>query len=457
MELRGFAVLCALCPLVIGSGGCLLFTDTFNKPPQVSITGPDADTVFVGESKRVAATVVDDGDGGTFDWGIADGDCPATLSDAMASRRSGGFFGDQATFDLPRANKPGPACVFVIVTDRAGAASFGAKRIDVKNRTLVIHRPSTIERNKPAAFSAAFVSDPSGADDPDATMRGAFAWGRDRTCADAEKAARAATPRPAGSAWTLDLAPRRAFCVFVVASDENHVEVTGNLTINDIVSTGPAAVIRIVEPATPANPMGLFTNVRLSGADMGDSSPEDATNFVWTLTRPGAMPVTMPAAELAFSTDTAGVYRVGLTITEDGTAATATPLELTAEDAPPCIRETEPSFTSAPQVLNRYDQPRTFRVTQVDDDGDPVPFTTRPNLGAFVWSTRLVGAEAAQPQDFQVRAGSLQELVLPARLYQPDDRVQVRVEYLDRRDLLKPRDLHCEPDGSRCEVAMGSM
>jgi hypothetical protein len=57
---------------------------------------------------------------------------------------------------------------------------------------------------------------------------------------------------------------------------------------------------------------------------------------------------------------------------------------------------------------------------------------------------------------FTPRAGSLPELVLPARLYQPGDRVEVRVDYLDRRDLVEgQRDLsHCKINEPRCGVTM---
>ena len=455
MEVRGFAVLCAFSTLVIGSGGCLLFTDSFNKPPQVKIDGPDA--MFRGESKRYEATVMDDGAGAArFDWGLAP-DCPASLADAAAARQANGFLGEARTLDLPRPDKAGPACVFVIVADPAGAQSFGVKKIDVKNRALVIHRPDRIERSKPAVFSAVFVTDPGGADDLEATRLGSFAWARDRACAEAEKAAHASMAGllKANSSWTVDMAPRRPFCVSVVAKDENGIDASAALEISDIVNTGPAAAIRIVAPSPADNPLGLFTSVRLSGADPGDVQPEDGTDFVWTLTRPGGQIETMSGAEYGFSTETAGMYRVELVITEVGKVSTATPLLFAVEDTPPCIRETEPSYLSAPRFVNLYDQPRVFRVSKVADDADPVPAGLRPTMGVFVWSIRAVGGEV--PEDFRVRAGSFRELTLPARLYQPGDRVEVRVEYLDRRDLVQARDLsRCKPNEPQCELVANS-
>jgi hypothetical protein len=464
MEVRGFAFFCAFSTLVIGSGGCLLFTDDFNKAPQVKIDGPPA--LFRGEARRFAAVVQDDDVASQLEWGVVEGGCPMTLADADTARRKGGSTGDQTTFDLPKITKAGPSCVYVIVTDRSRARNFAALKIDVKDRPLVIHKPSPIVRNQTADFSAAFLTDAGGSDDVAATQKGSFAWARDRVCADSEKAAMMGTTTKS-STWNLGPAPRRSFCVSVFALDENGISATTSVEIADteIVNTGPSALIRMVAPAmampvaTPLPPLGLFTMVKLSGADAGDVGPDDAGNFSWKLTRPRGVSSMSTGAELAFTTETAGHYQVELTITEDGKMATAAPLAFDVVDAPPCIAETEPSLASGSRFVGRYDQPRVFRVFSVTDDADPVPATMRTSQGTFVWATRLVPAEPGQSPamiPFTPRAGSLPELVLPARLYQPGDRVEVRVDYLDRRDLVEgQRDLsHCKINEPRCGVMM---
>jgi hypothetical protein len=462
MEVRGFAFFCAFSTLVLGGGGCLLFTDDFNKAPAVTIDGPP--TLFRGETRRFTALVQDEDGAPRLDWGVVEGSCPMTLADADALRRSSRFFGDQTTFDLPKIDKAGPSCVYVIVTDRSGARSFGTRTIDVKTRGLVIHKPDQIVRNEPAAFTAAFVTDPDGSDDVAATQKGVFKWGRDRLCTDAEKNAMMAMK--ATSTFKLDLAPRRPFCLSVYAIDENGVSATKSVPISDIVPNGPLAVIRMVAPAiTPAStlplePLGLYTMVQLSGADPGDIEPGDAGNFSWKLTRPGGLSATSTGADLKFTTEAAGHYQIDLTITEEGMVATAAPLAFDVMDAPPCIAETEPSLASGTRLVGRYDQQRVFRVISVADDADPVPAAMRASLGVFVWATRLmpVNDEPTPPATtipFTVRAGSFAELLLPARLYQPGDRVEVRVEYLDRRDLVDARDLGCKDSEPRCGVKAG--
>jgi hypothetical protein len=455
MELRGFAAFCALCTLALGSGGCLLFTDKFNKPPAVKIAGPES--LFRGETRQFTASIDDDEDGSAFEWVVSDGSCPASLAEALAARRSSRFFGDRDSFELPKRDKAGPTCVFVIATDRAGAQGFAGKPVTVKDRMLVIHRPPRIERGQPATFAAAFLTEAGDADDVETTRRSSFAWARDRLCDAAETTAGTAGTQKAISTWTVDAAPRHEFCVAVRALDENGIAASATIKIADVINTGPSATIRMLQPEQPALPLGLFTNVRVSGADAGDVDPADAGNYAWVLTRPGGVATMATGPELAFATETAGKYRIDLTITEDGKTAMAQPLALDVADAAPCIRTTEPSYLPVPRFVTFYDQPRSFRVIEVTDDADPVPATSHANLGAFVWSTRLLSDEQTTAPDFQVRAGSFPELVLPARLYQPGDRVEVRVEYLDRLDLIQARDLsHCKPNEPHCELVAGS-
>ena len=191
--------------------------------------------------------------------------------------------------------------------------------------------------------------------------------------------------------------PRNTFCVVVVARDGFDAVYSAQQMITNVINGGPPVGIRVVSPAAPA-PFGIYSQMRLAAAEPGELSATDVLTFAWKLTGPDGMTVVPPAcpdvkpdgAEICFPVTAAGLYRVGLTTTEGTLSRTANPpFDLAVEDRPPCIRQTEPQYTSAPVLIGLYDQERVFQIREVDDDGDPYPTPQRESQRAFVWSVRL--------------------------------------------------------------------
>jgi hypothetical protein len=125
-------------PLLCSLAGCLLYTDTFNTPPEVVLTGPAQ--MLRGIQGQFSAEARDSDQAAAdlqIAWFLRDGDrCPQTAGEAESMRRSPeavNLLERQATLLYTR-QQFGPFCIWVIVTDRAGASGFDAAPFDVKNQ-----------------------------------------------------------------------------------------------------------------------------------------------------------------------------------------------------------------------------------------------------------------------------------------------------------------------------------
>jgi hypothetical protein len=135
--------------------------------------------------------------------------------------------------------------------------------------------------------------------------------------------------------------------------------------------------------------------------------PSEELEFKWSLEAPAADRTTQLArcSDVAdeplanrhrcFSTAVPGTYTVKLSVADIPTGAPAlatTSDEATfsipvSEDAPPCLRQTEPGIFSDTIVLssNTYEN-RKFEVVSVDDDCQPYPAAAGKQQSRFVWS-----------------------------------------------------------------------
>jgi hypothetical protein len=118
--------------------GCLLYTDTFNTPPEVVLKGPAQ--MLRGIQGQFTAEVRDSDQAATdlsISWFLRDGDrCPQTTAEAQNMRREPEavtLLERRATLLYTR-EQFGPFCIWVIVSDRAGASAFGAATFDVINQ-----------------------------------------------------------------------------------------------------------------------------------------------------------------------------------------------------------------------------------------------------------------------------------------------------------------------------------
>lgn len=437
----------------VATSSCILFTDEFNTPPQVKISGPN--DLYRGQPAEFIAEVVDGSQGELrIDWSIAD-DCPRSLEEALQPR-PGSFLATGPKSTFPR-DRGAPGCLFVLVTDSAGARGFGTKAVTVKTRALAIERPPMVVGSQAATFTATF------ADDAGAVSRSAFAWAQATdtaegmpasTCETALVRARSETPEKANVSWKAT-APHRRYCVAVIARDEFGTITEATLRIDDLVILGPPAKIRIVQPTTPA-PFGLYTEIRLAPADDEELVGGEARVADWQVNVPGGgaiKPKTCTGSkthEACFAVEAAGDHTVTLAVSENGQTTTATPLTFTVADQAPCIRETKPGLGNPPRVFGYYDQDQVFSVLQIEDDADPIPFGPRAGQGQFIWSIRAEGATS-----FVSYVGNFRELTIAARRFGLGDRIEVRVQYLDRLDLSMPKARnfeHCQPGDTFCEL-----
>lgn len=147
------------------SAGCLLYTDTFNSPPEVTVDWPVV--VVKGKQQDLTATVHDREDGSQVraEWfrrDVMPGEtCPRTLAEARAAAEKSRTGLTGLKYPL-LTDHYGLLCLWVVVTDKAGANAFAGpaegRPFEVKN----VAPTAMIELVSPAPLrwvgNAAFVS-----------------------------------------------------------------------------------------------------------------------------------------------------------------------------------------------------------------------------------------------------------------------------------------------------------
>ncbi len=150
-----FAAFLSLC----SSAGCLLYTDTFNVPPRVDLIAPDQ--MLKGKAATFSVRAQDDSqraeDLGVL-WYVREGGlCPEKVAQAQALSREAGVMqvGAQPTLELIR-QQFGRFCIWVLVTDRAGAVALAWKPFEVTNQppnaALELLAPTPLRRVGSTAY-----------------------------------------------------------------------------------------------------------------------------------------------------------------------------------------------------------------------------------------------------------------------------------------------------------------
>jgi hypothetical protein len=442
-----------------GASGCLLFTETFNRPPLVTINGPAA--LYRQEKGEFVATVDDDNKSGMkISWARA-ATCPTNVEAAtrMVS----------ATTGMPQSSDPsrlswfekevGELCVVALVTDKQGAQGFAGKSLTIKGRQLEIAGPMRARAEEDISFTATFL------DQADAVAKAQISWGlaEGRNACDTAKTK--AMSEPAERDRTIFLkSPRRLFCVAVNAIDEFGAVTTATREV--MVDFEPK--VHMLQPMPETTKVGLFASVKLS-AFAADDVIASSQTYAWTVVRPdgsnltehgcGTVATTASSRyEICFEAKDLGEYQIGLSVTnEDGVTKPAPAFKFTVEDRPPCIRKTEPNFLTSRKVSHDSDKPRPFRVIEVEDDADPQPESGgRRSEGRFVWSVRKVDDMHFLRRPLE----TFQDLTLDeSDGFKPGDVVEVRVRYEDRIDKVQPRPDYasrCPDTESACELEPAS-
>jgi hypothetical protein len=324
----------------------------------------------------------------------------------------------------------------------------------------------TITRGKPAVFSAS-AQDP---DEEAARLRLQWFQRDGGACPTTLAEARAATEQPAREGPTFEKKPvvLGPFCVWVMVTDSEGARAFAGGRF-DVINGAPKAVVRMLSSTSmmmttiASAEVPLFSEIQFSAS--GSEDPEgDPLRYQWDWRAPAGEP--LPAACAAATTppgdqikcwrfDRAGAYELELRVGDMEAWSEPVMIGLTvAADRLPCIGRTEP-----PHSLERYvadpTQPLTFRLLDVDDDGDPFPTVSGgPPTGEVVWSYRVPGS----PKDGEWRYfGSTTQTTFGfARDYfRYGDLVEVRVDYRDRVPAHAPATT-CGDDAPTCPPRMES-
>jgi hypothetical protein len=318
--------------------------------------------------------------------------------------------------------------------------------------------PDTITRGQAAAFSAT-AHDP---DEDPARLRVQW-FTRDRgDCPAALAEARAATEMPASEGPTFMKTPAKLgpFCVWVVVTDSDGARAFDGDRF-EVVNGMPKAVIDLVTPAkfvatTPPTPVTfpLFSEVRFSAA-MSNDPERDPLSYRWMWQPPAGEP--QPAAcdpagspsgdeVKCWRFERAGEYELQLRVKDSAETWSEPDLMkvMVLPDRPPCIQRTEP-----PHGLDSYvtdpAEPLTFRLLDVDDDGDPFPTVSGgPPTGEVVWRYLPPGGDPEKPGDWQrFSSTSMTTLGFARNKFRYGDVVHVQLDYRDRDPAHDPA-VNCE-------------
>jgi hypothetical protein len=309
------------------------------------------------------------------------------------------------------------------------------------------------------------------ANDPDQSTDSLnFDWYHDKTC-DKALNGPPAISRPGLVAFP-PFQPKElgSGCLAVVVTDKHGATAQATQRY-DVVDLAPVAVLEILPAAgqRPAiegqpYPIALFSQITLSGANSDD--PDDVKPTpIWHVFSADKTEILVPGCPdnskgpyvCTFTTSTPGTYRVQLVVSDDYESIAAEQFIQVADDQLPNIvldsaQPLPPTSPNDPPLLLLADLANTFTIIRVEDDGDPYPSSDPLNPTAspagFVWFVR----DYAIDNFFHRVIGGGPTFTLPAQAYQPQDTIQVRVEYHDRVTACQPRTPGCDAVFAACDV-----
>lgn len=147
--------------VAIASGGCLLFTDHINRPPEVKLTGDTTVTLGLARARYHAEAKDPDQSAAslTYEWRRQVGECPATAEAGAAVPVVPGA--SKADFEND-VDFPGAFCVWVVVRDDDKAFAFDKLKTEVKHQPTVavidVIKPMPTEGDRYPLFSSLRLS-----------------------------------------------------------------------------------------------------------------------------------------------------------------------------------------------------------------------------------------------------------------------------------------------------------
>jgi hypothetical protein len=247
--------------------------------------------------------------------------------------------------------------------------------------------------------------------------------------------------------------PSGDLCVWVLATDDQGATNYAATSITSV-DRPPDAMITVLEPtATLSNGLyELYSTFHLSAANSSDPDGDVVSMPMWQLLEmpdtANPVPVLAPCPS-ATPTDLAdfvqcldvggfaGKYTISLTVSDGVKTSTATTKTLFVDnDHPACVSKTDPALAASPVILDPS-EPRTLAITEILDDGSPLPTPvdgthTPPR---FEWKLSRNGGAASTIAGYE----TLSALTLPSNTYASGDEVVVTATISDGVDM------HLEP------------
>lgn len=248
-------------------------------------------------------------------------------------------------------------------------------------------------------------------------------------------------------------------CVGVMVTDGKGATAQAALSF-EVVDQAPVANLQVASPAG-ATPLAgqpiylpLFAKVTLTGKGSEDPDDDDQQllDFRWNVRQndtiipmPGCPDPAKDPYLCTFASATPGTFSVELVVADNWKQSD--PIEqlivVATDQLPNIVVETlQPAPQSSPddpplQLPSWLDN--TFRVVQVEDDGDPFPSTDplspypTPPAG-FIWSYKA----STDPSFKRVIGETGPVFTIKANTFSPQQSIDVRVEYHDRVTACQP-------------------
>jgi hypothetical protein len=257
-------------------------------------------------------------------------------------------------------------------------------------------------------------------------------------------------------------------CVRVVVTDSQGATAEDSLLFK-VVDQAPIARLKLSSLAGAQTLAGqpltlpLFAKVTLTGKDSEDPD-DDQFDYRWSVKQDDAV-IPMPGCPdpakdrylCTFASATPGAFRVQLVVADNWkeSAPVEQVIVVATDQLPGIVVETvtpappaPPEEAPLPWLANAT---ITFAVAQVDDDGDPYPSTTSmsrfptPPAG-FVWSYKARGAAGFS----RVTGQTGPTFTIIGGTFQPQQSIDVRVEYHDRVTACQPYVTGCNAVFDSC-------
>ena len=272
-----------------------------------------------------------------------------------------------------------------------------------------------------------------------------------------------------GPVWTIPLTTLGPGCVAVVVTDKHGATASATRKY-DVVNQAPVANIEI-QPAAgmlkpvPGQPypIPLYSKITLSGANSYDPDDRKPTP-IWHVFSADSTEVLVPGCPdnskgpsfCTFSTSTPGTYQVQLVVSDDYTTSAAEQvIQVDVDQLPNILLDSAqplpPTSPNDPPLLLLADRVNAFTINRVEDDGDPYPpsdpLAQAASTAGFVWFWRHYPADIS----FQRWIGSGPTFTIGPDWFEPQNTIQVRVEYHDRVTACQPRTPGCDAAFAACD------